>query len=131
MAAWIWPSYYVIAVYWIISGAEGIVQSLNLGPFATSVVIEGVKIDPGISIVGLVFSALSVVVGFGLLFKIEFMRGIVNVLCFLQILNGLLGLWTGVLSSALLGPIGLLITIMSIFNIVTGALMIYIIGETD
>lgn len=131
MAAWIWPAYYVISGYWVISGAEGIVQALNLGPFATSIVIEGVKIEPGISVVGLVFGALSALVGLGLLFKLEFIRGVVNVLCFLQILNGLLGLWAGVLSSALFGPIGLLVTIMSIFDIITGALMVYVIGETD
>lgn len=131
MAAWIWPAYYIVSVYWIISGVQSILEALNVGPFATTIVFQGVKIDPGINIIGLVFGLFSAVIGFGLLLKIEAIRGVANVLCFLQIAGGLLGLWGGIMASAVLGPIGLLITIMNLLDIITGGLMIYVIGETD
>lgn len=128
---WIWPAYYTIAVLWIVSGVGGILEALNVGPFATTIKFQDVKIEPGVNLIGLVFSGISAVIGLGLLVKIEIIRGVVNVVCFLQIVNGLLGLWAGIMASAFLGPIGLFITIMNIVDIVTGALMIYILGETD
>lgn len=131
LASWIWPAYYIIAILWIVSGVGGILEALNVGPFATTIKLQDVKIEPGVNLLGLIFSGVSAIIGLGLLVKIEIIRGVVNVVCFLQIVNGLLGLWAGIMASAFLGPIGLFITIMNIVDIVTGALMIYILGETD
>ncbi len=118
--SWIWPAYYVLSIYWIISGIEGILRSLNEAPFG-----------PGAEPLALVMGAFSALVGLGLLVRLEFLRGVGNLVCFLQILGGVLGLWTGVLSIAVLGPMGLIVTIMAILDVLTGGFMIYLIGETD
>ncbi len=83
-----------------------------------------------------VIGAIGVVWGIGLLAKIEFIRGITNVLCFLSIAVDLLSLVGYVLGAGLAAMLGgsLLVVISmfaTAFNIALNGLMIYLLGETD
>lgn len=109
---WAGTAYNLIAVYWILSGAYSVLTALLLA-------------DKGAGVVAAAFGLFPVAVGLGLILRIEFVRGIVNVLCGLQILFGIVG----VLGSFFAGhPLGVL---MSFFQIATAGFMIYLIGETE
>ena len=117
---WVWVAYFGIAGYWLIGGAMDIfrgIQSLNSAGF--------------FSYIGIGFGALTAVVAIGLMARVELARGIVNVLCFLRIIFGAIGLWGALLGSLVVGPIALLFAIFSAFDILSGGLMIYLLGETE
>lgn len=110
---WAVAVYHWIAVYWIAIGVWG---ALSATIFAES---------DGPDIAGIASSLLSAVVGIGLLAKLEFIRGIVNIVCALQILGGLLGVLTAFLAGA---PLALF---LALAQVATAVLMIFVIGETD
>lgn len=112
---WVVPFYYLIAAWWVVDGAQLAYQSLSGGLVAT---------------LGLVIGVVSALVGLGLLLRIEAARGIVNVLCFLQILDGLLAL-VFLLFSGIGGLWGAVSLIFTFIRIGFAGLMIYLIGETD
>jgi len=128
-AKWIWPVYYIISIYWIISGSKtlisAIVTSMHTQP---NIFGESVR---SLDVVGMVVGALTIMTGIGLAAKIDFFRGVVNFLCFLQILGNLCGLATIIMIGSILGPWVLIGVIFQVLNIATSGLMIYIIGETD
>ncbi|NLH99565.1 MAG: zinc ribbon domain-containing protein [Chthonomonadales bacterium] len=111
--AWVKPVYNLIAIYWVLNGAWGILSDTALAG------------KDGPNLVGAAFGALGALIGLGLLLRIEAVRGVVNFVCALQILFGLLD----VLSAFLLGwVLGL---ILAIVQIATAGLMIFLIGETE
>ncbi len=112
--AWVLPLYNLIAVWWIIDGLRNLVWTLVFRH----------------ELWGL-FGLIDVVMGVGLLLRIEVVRCLVNLFCFVQILFGLLGIITGLLMSGFLGFIGVLMILMNALDIAAAGLMIYLIGETE
>ncbi len=84
-----------------------------------------------IGIISLAIGIFTACVGLGLIFRVEAARGIVNVLCFIQILEGALGLAIGFLLSGFVGIWGIVGMIFSILRVVFAVLMIFAIGETE
>jgi len=129
-AKWIWPAYYIISIYWVISGARTLIGAIMMS-MATQHNIFGEAVQR-LDIVGMVVGALTLLTGLGLAAKIEFFRGVVNVLCFLQILGNICGLASMIMiGSLILGPYVIIGIVFQVLNIATAALMIYVIGETD
>lgn len=61
----------------------------------------------------------------------ELARGIVNVISFLQILQGLFGILGSFLLSFAFGLIGAIAMVLAIVQVVLAGLMIFVIGETE
>ena len=117
---WVWPAYTIISVWWIISGVWGVAQGLMSKNPASFWVI-----------VSMVISAVTALVGIGLLLRVELARGIVNVLCFLQIIDGGFGLLGSFMLSFVFGLLGAIAMIVSALRIAMGILMMFVIGETE
>src|SRR2546430_2241002 len=82
---WIWPAYYGIAGWWIVNGVYAVLASTAFAP----------KDGGGaVSIIELIIGAFTALVGLGLILRVEAARGIVNVICFIQILSGILDVIT-------------------------------------
>ena len=113
---WITVSYYMVSSYMVLSGLLNIL--VGSGLFRSH------------SIFGVVMGAVSVFIGVGLLLRIELIRGIVNLLCGLKILFGILGLLASLALTSLLGIFGFVLVVMNMFDIATAGFMIYLIGET-
>src|SRR5687767_9493729 len=114
--AWAWWIYYVVAGWWVLNGVYAIAASVQGG---------------GLGIISLVIGVFTAFVGLGLIFRVEAARGIVNVLCFIQILEGAFGLAVGFLLSGFVGIWGILGMLFSILRVVFAVLMIFAIGETE
>jgi hypothetical protein len=112
-------AYYAIAIYWIISGTWTILSG------------SGILTHKDPTIISIIVGAVNVLVGFGLVFKVEVMRSIVNFFCFLNIAVGLLGLWEAVLLMPFFHLLGIVLILTQMLQIATSGLMIYLIGETD
>ncbi|MBM3494480.1 MAG: hypothetical protein FJX72_09210 [Armatimonadetes bacterium] len=111
--AWVKPVYNLIAGYWILNGAWGVLSDTALAG------------KDGPNFVGAAFGALGALIGLGLLLRIDRIRGVVNFVCALQILFGILD----VISAFLIGwP---LMMFLAMFQVFTAGLMIFLIGETD
>ncbi|MBS1713516.1 MAG: hypothetical protein JST30_04190 [Armatimonadetes bacterium] len=117
----VWGLYYTISVWWIVGGAIGVAE-----PFLTA---KGQELSV-FSYAGIAISAFSVLVGIGLLLQAELVRGIVNVLSFLKLVGGLGGLIGSLLGIVFAGPLGLLLVLYNIINIVVAGATIWVIGET-
>lgn len=126
---WVWPAYYACAIYFVISGGAEIIQNVvamnNTKPNAMGETVSGY------SVFGIVISAIMVIVGLGLAAKIEFIRGITNIYCWLVIITSALGLLGSILGGLFLGPIALLWGLFELLNIATAVFMIFLLGETD
>lgn len=116
--SWVLPAYYGIAAWWVLSGLREVVSS--------TVVAHG-----EIGILTLLIGGATALVGLGLLLRVEAVRGIVNVLCFIQILDGAMSLVIGVFMTGILGVWGAIGMIFSALQIALACLMIFLIGETD
>jgi hypothetical protein len=116
--AWVYPAYNAIAGYFLVSGLVTLVFSL-------------VPAKGGLPIVSIVASAITIIFGIGLLAKIEFIRGIANVLCFLNILGAVLRIAGSFVVTLVLGPLGILMLLLAVIDLCTNVFMIYLIGETD
>jgi hypothetical protein len=119
---WIWPAYYAIAAWWILGGVYGVLSATLLSHASGG---------SGGSVLLLIVEALPALVGVGLVFKVELARGIVNIACFLQILQGCLGLLFAFFSPFVTGLWGIVTVLMEFLNIGSAILMIYLIGETE
>jgi len=108
--------YNLIALYWIADGGFDLVAGLSAK-------------EP--SLVAAVFGGFWMMIGFGLLVRIEFVRGLVNILSFIKIGFGVLAIIGGLVGSATVGASALLIVLFGVIDVVTGGLMVYLIGETD
>lgn len=119
-AKWIWPTYYIVSAYWILSGAFDAVRAL--GVFGASKEVDGFM---------LVIGSLNVAIGLGLVFRVELIRGFINVICWLQIAVSVLGAITSLFLVAFVGPIAFLFVFLHLLDIATAGLLIYLVGETD
>lgn len=93
--------------------------------------VRSLEESGGFAYVGIVFGAITALVAIGLMARIELVRGIVNILSFLRILSGALGLWGALMGSLFIGPLAILFAIFSAIDMASGLFMIYLIGETD
>jgi len=109
---WVPVAYNLTAAYWVLNGAWLIVQMLILDPKGPKYLASAV-------------AALPVLVGIGLLLRVEIVRGIVNVISALQILTGVLGTFGAFLAGE---PLAM---IQSLVQIAMAGFMIYLIGETE
>jgi hypothetical protein len=118
---WTLAAYYAVSALLLLSGLIGILTTL-VGSRK-----DGLGLFDGIS---LVFDGVGALVGIGLLLRLEIVRGITNVICFLGILSGLRFIAFG-LEGTLFSSWGLLVVVYGIIKVATYAFMIYLIGETD
>jgi hypothetical protein len=116
---WVWPAYYAVAGWWIADGLINIiyelVKSSASGPSPLSLLMNGV----------------SALIGLGLLLKVELVRKIINVFCFINIVFGILGLIPIIFSRMTTGIFGLFVLLTQVIGIASSVLMIYLLGETD
>ena len=115
---WIWPAYYGVAAYWMLSGLASALEAI-------------LQSKGGPNIFALIIAVLNFGFGLGLALRIELIRGITNVFCFINILFGLFGLAGSFLLTAIVGWLGLLIMGQTALSIATSGAMIYLLGETD
>lgn len=118
---WTLAAYYAVSALLLLSGLVGILATL-LGSKK-----DGIDLFAAIS---LVFDSVGALVGLGLLLRLEIVRGITNIICFLGILSGIRFTLAG-LGATFFTSWGLLIVIYGIIKICVYAFMIYLIGETD
>jgi hypothetical protein len=119
MPPWVWPAYRGISIWWIVMGLYSVVSSLLTAGSA----------GPNVFVIAM--GGISAIVGIGLLAQIDFIRKLVNICCFLQILQGALGLLAIIISPHITGIFGLIMLVIQFVNIVCAVLMIYLIGETE
>ncbi len=118
--SWVKPAYYGIAVWWIVGGVWSVLTG------------AGVFGNPGgFGIIDVLLGSLTALVGLGLVLHVDLVRGIVNVLCFLQILGGLRSLVFFFFSPFVGGFLGVVLVMMAFFQIGLAGLMIFLIGETE
>lgn len=127
--AWVWPAYYIVSGYFVVSGLVEVVRALVMMNAKTNNA-EGAMVAQ-YSVIGLVVGVITVIIGAGLLAKVEFIRGIVNFFCYLKILGGLCGIGGSLFAGLFVGPAALFALLMSVFDIATAVLMIFLIAETD
>jgi hypothetical protein len=120
---WAVPAYYIVASYFVLSGLVSVLLTvLNKKTMA----------DGGSFVyIGLAFSAVGILLGIGLLAKIEIIRGIVNFVCGLNLIFGIIGLLGSFAGVMTMGGLGVLFLIQDVVDICMNAFMIYLIGETD
>ena len=114
---WVWPAYYAIAGWWIASGLFNIIADLVRTGSASPFVI--------------LVNGLSALIGLCLVLKVEFIRKLVNVVCFFNIVFGLFGVIGTVFSPAIKGLFGLIYLLIQAVGIASAGFMIYLLGETD
>lgn len=119
--AWVWSSYYAVTSLILIDALS------NIGVTLAHSQKDGVDF---IGTIVIVFNSVSALMGIGLLFRINFIRAIVNFMCFLGILDGLFGIATG-LFGTLLSAWSLIWVVVNIVQVCIYGFMIYLIGETD
>lgn len=116
---WVWPAYRGISIWWIVSGLYGVVSSLltagEAGPNVLFIALEG----------------LTAIIGIGLIFNVGFIRKLVNIVCFLQILGGVLSVAVVIFSPHIKGILGLIALLIQALDIAFAVLMIYLLGETE
>lgn len=120
--AWVWPAYFGIAGWWVVNGVWVILHTTVLAS----------KEAGGIgAMLSLVVGGVTALIGIGLLLRVEAARGVVNFLCFLQILGGLMTLAGFFFGGAALSLWAVVALLMAFVQIGTAGLMIFLIGETD
>ncbi|MBS1724987.1 MAG: hypothetical protein JSS66_18765 [Armatimonadetes bacterium] len=112
----LWTIYYVLCAFWIVNGGANLILALT-------------SKQP--NYISLAFGVFQLLVGLGLVLKLEIVRGIVNVLSFLSILQGLLGLIGSLMSILAFGALGLIFVLVNIITIVIAGATVWIIGETQ
>ena len=121
-----WILYYVFSVLWIFDGARVIIATLGFmkengtgSPFASW------------GIIGTVIGVANVSIGVGLILRVEFLRGVANFLCGLNLLGAGFGVVGAILVAPVLGAVGLVAVVISILYCLVYGLQIWAIGETD
>lgn len=122
----VWTFYYVICGAWLLSAIWDVINTLVILPRQPG--YEGIG---GFAVVGLVFAGVQALIAIGLFARVEIARGIVNVIACINILFSLFGLLGGMMVTLVLGPLGVVITVMNIVEILVNGCIIWIIGETD
>lgn len=116
---WVWGMYYAICIYYIASGGFSILS--GIGAFNPKTA----------SIVSVIVGGLNVIFGIGLAARIELIRGIANVFCFLNILGAVFGALGSFVLLPLMGGLAVISLIFNVVTFATSAFMIFLIGETD
>jgi len=80
---------------------------------------------------GIAFGAVGVIIGLGLILRVEIIRGITNFFCGLNIIFGLFSLAGAVFGTLFAGALGLILILKVVIDIATNGFMIFLIGETD
>lgn len=127
---WITGLYYGLCAWWVIGGLIQVVEVFAAASNRKPDLFGG---GTGLQVydyVGIAFGAVTLILGFCMFFKVEAARNIVNIVAFLNIIFGLLGLITSLFSILLLGPLGVLLVISSIVDIVVAGLTIWLLSET-
>jgi len=124
-AAWIYPVYYIISGYFVLGGIFNLIQGISLLNGKDQNVLGM------FAYIFIVIAAVRILLGIGLAAKIEIVRGIVNVFCWISIAQGLLSLPATIGLAIVIGPIGWVGLVVGIFNVISAGLMIYLLGETD
>jgi hypothetical protein len=128
-AKWIWPAYYIISVYYVLGGVAHVGRGFI---FMTRSTDNAIGQQLGFfGYIGIIVGAIQILIGLGLLFKVEFIRAIVNFFCWISILSSSFALLGSVLAGGFFTSWGISGIVLNVTNIVTSALMIYLIGETD
>lgn len=135
---WIWPVYYALCAYWVISGLGGAADSYRTAITPVKMEMFGIKETieaPGFGsfgfILGITIATFKILVGIGLAARVEIARGIANFLAGLSILFGLIGLAGSAVGTLVAGAFGVLMMFLNVLDIVNGGLTIYLIGETE
>lgn len=111
---WITVSYYVVSSYFVVSGLYDLVTGIIFSKYVAAF-----------------FGALELLLGIGLLTKFNLARGVVNVLCFLQIIFGVIGLAMAILAGGFIGPLAFIGIFYYLFRIATAGFMMFLLSETD
>jgi len=128
-APWIWPAYYACAGWYIFTGLVELISAV-VAMNSTNDSAFGKSLS-GFFAIGLIIGAINVIVGFGLILKVEFIRGITKIFCFLQLGGALMSIGGIVMASGVMGPAAYLYLGQHIVDLVSAGLMIYLLGETD
>jgi hypothetical protein len=118
---WVEPAYIAVCIYFIIGGIVNIIKLWavkGLGDF------EWLKYSMTAIL------SIEILLGIALLARAEFVRGIVNFICGISIVLDLLSL-PGALIGTASGIGGFFSFLLLLLDLLTNALMIYLIGETD
>ncbi|CAN5406940.1 hypothetical protein BH11ARM1_BH11ARM1_12460 [soil metagenome] len=127
-AKWVKVAYNLISLYFVLSGALNVVATIN----STHEKFMGEEIGFTFgTYIAIAVSAVTILVGIGLLLKVEVARGIVNFICGMRIIFGLATGGITVITALAIGPFGVLLILLKAFDIITAGLMLYVIGETD
>jgi hypothetical protein len=92
----------------------------------TATILTGLKSYPTI-----VFGAIDLGLGFGMLLKIELIRGIANILCWFQVAVGLYRMAFALILVTAVGAYALLALFMTVLQVAIAGFFIYLISETD
>ena len=119
---WIYPAYYAVSGYYALSGVIGIL---------TVVLNKKNDLSDPFTIAAMAIYAVGLLIGIGLMLKIELVRGIVNFFSFLKILGDLRGILFSLGLIVISTGWGIFLLIFNVFDLCASVLMIYLIGETD
>jgi hypothetical protein len=109
---WIW--YTVICVYWAVTGAITL--------------FAGIKDQASLLAI---FGGLDLIIGLGMLMRLNIFRGIAHFLCWVNLLGGLCFIVGGLLGTMFFGPYAFISILYGIVDVVVAGLMIYVIAETE
>jgi hypothetical protein len=116
-APWVWVAYYLIGGWWVLSGGFHVFQA---------------AIHPSIvSIITCIFAGFQVLLGIGLILRIEAFRAVVHFFAWVWIALRALDTLFGFGMIFFSPLIGILMVLWGLFDIVVAGLLIYLIGETD
>lgn len=119
---WIVTAYYAIAVWYIIGGLRSV---------GTTLYESRQDGFGGFTGIGLIFGIATLLIGIGLLMKLEIIRNIVVFFAGLAIIFGVIGLFFSIGGTLFTGWFGLLMVVMTLLDIIANALLIYVIGEMN
>ncbi len=123
----VWRLYYFFSALWMFDGLRVVIAFLvpTLDEFAAG--------NPFASwgIAGMLVGLINMLIGLGLIFKVERIRGAANFLCGMNLLSSLVGFGMSILISGAMGLMGLLGVFFGMFYVVLYGAQIWVIGETD
>ena len=122
---WIEPAYVVVCCYFIVMGLINIAQVL----IEVSKIKEA-ELASTLTWVGVGIYSFQILFGIALLAKAEWVRNLTTYICGIRILYGLMKLLPALALTAT-GFWGFLVFLGILFDLITNAMMIYLIGETD
>lgn len=130
---WVWFAYYAVAVWWILGGTLDVLDGFYVfgkpEEIAEAERLLGQALGP--SYVTIVAGAITALFGVGLVVRVEIIRGIVNFVAGIKLIFTLLGLVATVIGSGFFGLYSIPFIIFGVLDVLSCALLIWLIGETD